>query len=720
MAVKQDEVMLSVVIPAYNEADRITHTVQAVAAYLAKKPWRSEVLIVDDGSTDTTVDLVREYINIYSNLKLVRLPENQGKGAAVKAGVMAAKGEWILFMDADSSTDIGELDKLWEWKDKYDVVIGSRYLVRQSLKRPQPWYRRLLGRVGNVIIQSLLVPGIVDTQCGFKLYNQKVAQDLFTRLQSWRWSFDLEILAWARQLSYRIREVPVDWYDSPHGRVDIVRDSIRVLVDLFRIKYRLEVEATQKFDQVNWLYFGYLSGLFFIVYGLFSLIPHWKLTTHAYDLGIFNQALYQYAHGVIAPNTIRDVPILMADHFELVLWLLSPLFWLFGSYTLLLVQIIMVLVGGAGIFALVGDKSKNNTMSLLAVGSFFVYFSIFDALSFDYHNDVVGYMLLPWLFWMVERKKWLGYYLIMALMLISKETVSLLIFFWGISLLFSAERNTKKHAWATLIISGGYFIAVVKYIIPQFNGGEYDHLSSFDQFGSNMGEIGWNLLVHPLSWWGLMFDDPVKIKMWVMILLSGGVLALFKPRYSWLIIPIMAQKFLSANVWYWTHLFHYSVALAPIIITGAALAIDHYGKSERKKIWAMVGLFLVNGLILTQINFYDGTNVGRIFDPGYYQLPGNYQQITEAMNMIPADKSVSAQDGLVPHLTNRNRVYLFPDINDADYAILVGDQLNIWPVVDTESYQRIKKEKLDDNEQYQLIYDENDVCLYRRRGDDKI
>ncbi|MBU0648285.1 DUF2079 domain-containing protein [Patescibacteria group bacterium] len=461
-------------------------------------------------------------------------------------------------------------------------------------------------------------------------------------------------------------------------------------------------------------YFILLSVVFLVIYGLFSLVPHWNFETNALDLGIFNQQIYLYSHLDWGPNTVRSVATLLADHFELILFPLSFLYWVLGSYSLLVVQIMAVILGGTGVYLLVKKETKNGWYGLLAAAAFYSYFAIYDALSFDYHNDVLGYMLLPWLFYLVSCRRWGWYYIVLVICLFCKETMALVTSFWGISILLFDEKEVRKHGWVTLIISVWYFLGVVRFLIPYFNQGEFDHLLSFGRFGGSITEILWNMITHPVWLAKLLFDDGTKLRMWGLILLSGGILAIFKPKYSWLALPIIAQKFFSENVNYWTHFFHYSVGLAPIIVVGASMAIYSYFQSDKVRKVLFGVLLMANLVILVLVGFYDGSNVWRIFSKEYYQPKYNHQNIVEAVEMIPDGDSVSAQNSLVPHLASRDEIYLFPAINDANYVIVVLESSDMWPIDNQKSLRKIKRELLDDSGKYDLIYDKEGVYLYHR------
>jgi dolichyl-phosphate beta-glucosyltransferase len=228
---------LSVIIPTYNEAERLPSTLEIVRDYLSAQPYDSEVLIIDDGSTDRTVEAALALRTTFTRVVLT-VQENAvncGKGAVVRQGMLAATGQYRLFADADNSTPISQLDRLLQWVPEYPVVIGSRYLESGSIKDRQPWQRRLLSRAGNLVIRALLLPGIRDTQCGFKLFSREAAEAIFHEQRMRGWAFDVEVLTLARQLGFAIKEVPVEWHDSPHSKLRATRAAIRSLRDVWRV-----------------------------------------------------------------------------------------------------------------------------------------------------------------------------------------------------------------------------------------------------------------------------------------------------------------------------------------------------------------------------------------------------------------------------------------------------------------------------------------------------
>lgn len=223
---------ISIVIPAYNEEKRIMPTLDQVSSFLKKEVIEYEIIVVNDGSTDKTAELVASLGD--SLIRVIDFPANQGKGAAVKAGVLASQNDLTLFTDADLSTPISELKKLVNYVPRYDIVIGSRALQSSEIQVHQPVYKEILGRLGNSLIQALAAKGIKDTQCGFKLFSAK-AKELFKQQRITGWGFDFEILFLARKSGLKIKEVPVIWKNDSRSKVRL-KDYFLTFVELIAIR----------------------------------------------------------------------------------------------------------------------------------------------------------------------------------------------------------------------------------------------------------------------------------------------------------------------------------------------------------------------------------------------------------------------------------------------------------------------------------------------------
>lgn len=228
---------LSIVIPAYNESARIDGTLSRVMWCVEERGWDAEVLVVDDGSSDDTPAIVQKWMRRYRRLHMVRNPGNRGKGYSVRNGLLQAAGEIVMFTDADLSSPIEEAELLIAAiDDGADVAIGSRWLDRQKQTIHQPLYRRFFGRCFNKVTRCVMGLPFKDTQCGFKAFKREAAQTIFRLQTIERWGFDPEILFIARKLKLRIVEVPVTWGHDARSRLSYIRDGMKMLEDMARIR----------------------------------------------------------------------------------------------------------------------------------------------------------------------------------------------------------------------------------------------------------------------------------------------------------------------------------------------------------------------------------------------------------------------------------------------------------------------------------------------------
>jgi dolichyl-phosphate beta-glucosyltransferase len=230
-----DKPFLSIVVPAYNEATRLPGSLQAIADFVAHKTYPVEVLVVNNNSRDRTGQIIEEYAGKFPFVQGL-FESTQGKGAAVRSGMLAARGEYRFICDADLSMPIEEIDRfLPPHLEGYDIAIASRE-ARGAVRFEEPWYRHLMGRVFNTIVRLFAVPGLQDTQCGFKMFRAEVAENLFPLQTMNGWSFDVEILYAARRWGYTIVEVPIHWYYKDNTRIHPIGDSLDMFAEVFKIR----------------------------------------------------------------------------------------------------------------------------------------------------------------------------------------------------------------------------------------------------------------------------------------------------------------------------------------------------------------------------------------------------------------------------------------------------------------------------------------------------
>ncbi len=239
---------LSVIIPAYNEEKHIRKTVESIYQYLYGKNLEHEILVVSDGSTDKTNDIVESMFSVIPTLKLIGYPENRGKGFAVRQGMLKAEGQYRLFTDADNATSIDHIEKMMPYfQQGYEVVIAS-IAIKGSVvaSGSEPIWRRSFGKMGNLFIQLMAVPGIRDTQRGFKIITAEAASKIFPKMTIDRWGFDIEMLALARKFGYKTKEVPITWKNDPnttsHPRLSayfqVLMETVKIRWNLMTGKYK--------------------------------------------------------------------------------------------------------------------------------------------------------------------------------------------------------------------------------------------------------------------------------------------------------------------------------------------------------------------------------------------------------------------------------------------------------------------------------------------------
>lgn len=225
---------LSIVIPARNEETRLPHALEQTLAFLQTQNFASEILVVENGSGDRTFEIAQDFARRHPNLRVIR-EEQPGKGRAVRRGMLEAAGAYRFMCDADLSMSIEQVSRFLPPESQADIAIASRE-AKGASREDEPLYRHLGGRAVNLVIRLLILPGLNDTQCGFKCFTAEAAEQLFRRQTLPGWSFDIEILYLARRLGFTVREIPIRWRFSPETKLSAVQDALRMTRDIFRIR----------------------------------------------------------------------------------------------------------------------------------------------------------------------------------------------------------------------------------------------------------------------------------------------------------------------------------------------------------------------------------------------------------------------------------------------------------------------------------------------------
>lgn len=229
--------IFSIIIPAYNEATRLPASLQQIRQYMEAKGNAFEIIVIDDGSQDKTREIVSQFFSEFPCGRLLINESNRGKGYSIRRGMLEASGNFVLFTDADLSTPINQIEKLiFALNSGCEVAIGSRSIHGAQVKVHQPIYREAMGKIFNKFVRLLVIHGLIDTQCGFKSFKKSCVKPIFSRQLIDGFCFDVEVLLIARKLGYKIKEVPMVWLNSPASKVNALKDSLKMFIDLLRIR----------------------------------------------------------------------------------------------------------------------------------------------------------------------------------------------------------------------------------------------------------------------------------------------------------------------------------------------------------------------------------------------------------------------------------------------------------------------------------------------------
>jgi uncharacterized membrane protein len=476
-------------------------------------------------------------------------------------------------------------------------------------------------------------------------------------------------------------------------------------------------------------YILFTLAIYGLVYASISLVNHYFFRTYALDLGLFNNALFDYAH--FRPNhysIIRTLfPNPLCDHFALITPLVSPLYWIFGSYTMLVVQIISMLFGGYGVYYYFQKKSTSEFLPLLAMIHFLSLWGIYSALSFDFHDNIIAAMMVPWFLHFYEQKKWKFATLFFVIILISKENMALWAIFIGLGMAWMYRKDKK-----TCLVSLGYslfaliyFLAVVNIIMP-FLFGDFPHEGyyhfKYHALGENGKEAIKTIFSRPLYSLQLLFinhsNDPfldnIKQELHIMVLLSGGWALLFRPHYLIMLIPIYAQKLFSDDYGKWGINAQYSIEFVPILTMALFNLLNDLSK-KKWVIWLAI-LFVLITIVSTitkiekRTSLWYNPTLSRFYNRSHYQSPYDIKELNKKLKLVPDDAIVCASSPLVPHLSFRKKIYAYPEIFDSNY-ILVLKQDAAYPLSDVELAKSISDLKL--NPKWSIVTEDSNLIIFK-------
>ncbi|GAB4202865.1 MAG: hypothetical protein Fur0023_09220 [Bacteroidia bacterium] len=468
------------------------------------------------------------------------------------------------------------------------------------------------------------------------------------------------------------------------------------------------------------------------IYALISLVNHYCFRTYALDLGAYTNALYDYLRLRTNDSTVfKEIPEnLLSDHFDLYLVLFSPFSILFKTYTLPVIQIASVILGGYGIYkyfqSRINDLNVHLQFSLWMSVAFFLFYGIYSALSYDYHSNVVASMFVPFLFLFLYQKKWIKAFIILFIICIGKENMALWMCFVLVGWMW--EKRKEKESLiplsALFIFSLAYFLIITKFVMPHLSNEGKFYQFKYSVLGHNYTSAIHYLLTHPVEALKLLFinhtnnskADFVKAELHIFLLISGLWALFFKPHYLVMIIPVYFQKLYHDNYLIWSIDAQYSVEFAPILTIGAGEFFLSL-KNKKNAVRFAVVLCILN--LICTIRLMDRTIVFtnksriRFYQSSHYTRTFNIQNVYAAIQTIPETSIVSAQTSILPHLALRDKIYCFPIIKDAEYIVL-NTKDDTYPL-DTTAYKQQVNLIFSDTLHWKISFQKQSVIVFKRK-----
>ncbi|MCD4769028.1 MAG: DUF2079 domain-containing protein [Bacteroidales bacterium] len=467
---------------------------------------------------------------------------------------------------------------------------------------------------------------------------------------------------------------------------------------------------------------------FGLIYSLVSLVNHFLFRTYALDLGLYNHAVYLFSRFTPAIYTLDITGNEMnffATHWSPIIFLYVPFYYIFGSYTLLLIQVIAILAGGIGVYKYSQSKGLDSRVSIIILIFFYSIWGIFSALAFDFHNTVIAAMCLPWFIYFIDRGRKLQAGIFFLLIISAQENMALWMIFILVALLFPVsgqEKHMIRFKLILLILSLAWFIVSIEVLIPGLLPDEVpDQLTRYSHLGSSYGEILKNIVSDPVNTFKLLFINTtgspvysgIKSELHFMLLLSGGVALIFRPRYLIMLLPVYGQKLFSTDYALWGINYQYSIELVPLL----ALSVTEAILLIRNKRWRFISIIVITLVAMTatlivteqrQSKWYNRTNA-RFYHSEHYRSPYNRLEIMKGLDLVPENSIVSSSSELSPHLAKSAKLFLFPVINDAEYIVLLKNARSTYPLstqeyLDSVSYIR-------DSGKYSVEYESEDLLV---------
>jgi uncharacterized membrane protein len=472
--------------------------------------------------------------------------------------------------------------------------------------------------------------------------------------------------------------------------------------------------------------------LFFIIYGVQAFLNHYFFRTNALDYGFHLQSMYRFMHFKSGPLTVfgKVLESYFQIHPSFTLLFLTPINWLlkplFGSYTLLLVQNIFLILGGYYTYKVILLKSNNYSLSFLSLIHYFVLWGHFSAIAFEYIDATIASTLVPVFFYYFFKEKYLASILVLFFIISSRENMPLWFVFIGMFLGFDNVLNKKSLKWPLRIsiISLLYLILIFTVLIPGFQQEGYSYNRfQYSSLGANIPEALLFVLKHPIEAIKLLFvnhlENPVynnvKAEFWYVFLLSGGVILIKKPHYLLLFVPIIAQKMFSNDYQMWGINIFYSIEVVSILSIAAFLILKDIHNSKIRFFAGAMLCLVTFSVTVIKMNARESKwyNKGKekIYDKNFYSSQHDIKSIQLVLDQIPKNAKVCASEKLVAHLAFRDHIYYFPNIRDAEYLILLFNSTT-YPLNKTEFDTKISE--LTNSSEWEIMNKTKDLLLMKR------
>lgn len=471
---------------------------------------------------------------------------------------------------------------------------------------------------------------------------------------------------------------------------------------------------------------------FGIIYTIQVVINHYYFRTYALDYGFYNQAFWDFAHFRMNKNTVFEPDLInyFQVHPAFTLPIISPLYWIFnpifGTYSLLIIQNIFILLGGAGTYLYIKRKTENNLLAILALIHFNVVWGHYSALAADYIDTTLAASIVPLFLYFFDKRKIVWAAICFLFIILTKENMPIWFIFICITLiLMYKEMYFKKLALIFLISSIAYLIIAFKLIIPYFENPEFPYWGfAYSALGENISEAFKFIFLHPLKTVKLLFVnhtdnsffDKVKFEFYYVFLISGGIFLFLKPKYLIVFIPVIAQKMFNDSFSRWGIDGFYSIEVVSVLSVFLFMSLQIFKKPKVQIILGIVITVLTLSITMVKMNsreisWFDKSKE-KIYDPKFYEPPFDVKKVSLNLEIIPKNAKVTAMSSVLPHLSQRNYIQLFPDVKDSEYIVfLIGT--NPYPL-NSIQFNEQKEKYLNDNN-WQVLIDDSPLLILKRK-----